>query len=142
MPDPSDGFTVIALSPLTHSITGFSLGTQRLEPGERLPEHHHPRHDELFFIWSGEGTAHLDGAAHRLAPGTALFAGRNVAHTFLNEGDTPLVFIWVFFPDGLEYVLDALGTRREPGTPRPVPCPRPTTPHPISSQITVRGLRG
>ncbi len=138
MPDQG-GFTTTIVSPCDYPTLGYSMGIQRLEVGETVPEHYHDRHEELFYITQGSGRAILGGAEHRFAEGYTLLFGRNVSHQIFNDGDKPLVWVWIFNPPGLEHVLAGVGTPRAPGQKRPAEVPRPTEVSPLVQCITKRG---
>src|SRR3954464_5971689 len=83
MPD-NGGYTNIIVSPWDHPMVSYTMGTQRLMPGEVVPEHHHDRHEELFYVFSGSGEAVLDGNPYRFGAGHTLFFGRNISHSITN----------------------------------------------------------
>ena len=45
MPD-NGGYTTTIITPWDHPMLGYSMGIQRLEPGEAVPEHHHDQRGE------------------------------------------------------------------------------------------------
>jgi len=139
MPDPAQGYTSVIVAPINSEVTAFSFGVQRLEPGEVLPEHFHLNHEELFYVYQGQGTVSLDGETQAIGPGSTVYSGRNTAHTFTNTGDEPLEFCWFFTPAGLEHVLAGVGQPRTPGAPRPDRVPPPNEPGPLVRHITTRG---
>ncbi len=125
-PVPANGFVEVHLAPdrvaMEHPI-GF--GRQSVAPGGHVREHAHDRNEEVIHVVAGLGHAVLDGQTHPLRPGTTLFLGRNRLHMFVNDGDTPLEFIWLLLPNGLEDFFAAIGRPRIPGDPPPAPFPRP-----------------
>lgn len=138
MPD-NGGYTTTIITPWDHPMLGYSMGIQRLEPGEAVPEHHHDRHEELFYVFEGEGSALLDGQSYRFGSGYTLFFGRNVSHSITNDGKGPLTWVWVFNPPGLEHVLAGVGTPRNPGEVRPAAVSRPSDVGPLVTYFTKRG---
>jgi mannose-6-phosphate isomerase-like protein (cupin superfamily) len=138
MPD-AGGYTNIIVSPWDHPMLGYTMGTQRLEPGEVVPEHYHDRHEELFYIFEGSGVGTLDGKPFEFGPGYTLFFGRNISHTITNTGTGPLTWVWVFNPPGLEHVLSGVGTPRAHGAPRPAIVERPAQVDPVVRVVTKRG---
>jgi hypothetical protein len=80
---------------------------------------------ELQICFRGRGRVMVDGAEHRLVPGTACFLGYDVKHEIINEGSDDLVMIWVVTPHGLEKFFEAIGRPREAGAPAPAPFERP-----------------
>lgn len=138
MPD-NGGLASIIVSPTDHPMLGYSMGTQQLAPGEGVPEHFHPRHEELFYVIEGVGCAVLDGKPHDVSAGHTLFFGRNIPHAITNTGSGPLTWVWVFNPPGLELVLAEIGTKRVHGEPRPQVVSRPATVSAIVRAVTTRG---
>ena len=120
-------------------MLGYTIGTQQLAPGEVVLEHFHDRHEELFYVFEGSGSAVLDGKPYRVQAGYTLFFGRNVSHSITNTGTTPLSWVWVSNPPGLELVLAAIGTRRIHGEARPISVPRPDSIDPVARVVTRRG---
>jgi len=125
-PVPANGHIAVCMDPsLARMETSFGFGTQTVPPGSHVREHAHDRNEELIHVLSGTGRAVLDGAEHRMAPGTTIFLGRNRLHMFINDGATDLTFMWLILPNGLEDFFRAIGRRMVPGEPDPTPFPRP-----------------
>ncbi len=139
MPDPGLGYTTTIVCPWDFPMLSYSMGIQTLLPGEILPEHYHDRHEELFYIFEGEGSATIDGKPFRVGKGMTLFFGRNISHTLTNDGARPMTWVWVFNPPGLEHVLSGIGAERTPGQERPARVPRNPEPSPVVSVVTKRG---
>ncbi|MEJ6007417.1 cupin domain-containing protein [Paucibacter sp. AS339] len=79
-------------------LTGLkALGIQlvTLQPGRQAWEYHrHLYEEQCFYILAGQGHADIDGVLHALGPGDFLgFAAQGAAHTLINTGTEPLVFI-------------------------------------------------
>ncbi|AVA34702.1 MULTISPECIES: cupin domain-containing protein [Cupriavidus] len=72
---------------------GFHLMT--LMPGHESTEYHrHLYAEECVYILSGIGTATVDDRTYPIGPGDFMgFPRGGVAHTMLNTGDVPLVYI-------------------------------------------------
>ena len=125
-PVPANGHIAVCMDPsLAQMETSFGFGTQTVPPGSHVREHAHDRNEELIHVLSGAGRAVLDGAEHRMAPGTTIFLGRNRLHMFINDGTTDLTFAWLILPNGLEDFFRAIGRRMVAGEPDPTPFPRP-----------------
>jgi len=124
-PVPANGHADPALYPGSTGFDGLSMGFQSVEPGGRIREHSHGGQVELQICFRGRGRVMVDGAAHRLVPGTACFLGYDVKHEIINEGEEDLVMIWIVTPPGLEKFFEAIGRSRDPGAPKPPPFERP-----------------
>ena len=125
-PVPANGFVEVHVAPgLVAMETPFGLGRQHVAPGCYVRAHSHDRNEELIHVISGEGRAVIDGAEHPMRPGTSFFLGRNIVHSFINEGGEDLVFLWLLTPNGLEDFFQAIGRPRHAGEPAPEPFPRP-----------------
>ncbi len=87
-------------------------------PTARAPEHFHA-YDEVIYVLDGEGALHVDGAAHRVAPGSCLQLPARAVHCLENTGREVLRLVAVFRPAGspaAAYYPD--------GTPAHVAAPR------------------
>ncbi|MGB0571439.1 MAG: cupin domain-containing protein [Alphaproteobacteria bacterium] len=73
-------------------------------PGTAAPEHHHVGAEHFQYVVAGEGTAMLDGTAHRLRAGDVLYNYQNEPHAFINETDSDFVFVEFFVPGPCETV--------------------------------------
>lgn len=82
----------------------MTLGLAELPPGGVLPLHHHAP-AELYHVLGGEGSAEVDGATHRLAPGTSLFIPPNARHRTTSTGPETLRFLFVFPTDSFEEIV-------------------------------------
>jgi quercetin dioxygenase-like cupin family protein len=124
-PVPANGHADPALFPGRTGFEGLSMGFQTIAPGGRIREHSHGEQVELQICFRGRGRVMVDGAEHRLVPGTACFLGYDVKHEIINEGSDDLVMIWVVTPHGLEKFFEAIGRPRDAGAPAPAPFERP-----------------
>ena len=125
-PIPANGHAECVLSSATlRAAHRFSMGTQTLPPGGRVRLHAHDTSEEVLYVVAGEGSAEVDGNVHRMAPGTTLYLGHNVPHTFVNDGQDDLKWVWFFMPGGLEDFFAAIGRPRVAGEPTPPPFARP-----------------
>lgn len=80
------------------SITGLTdLGVQLMTvmPGREYAEYHrHLYEEQCFYILSGTGEAIIEETSYAIGAGDFLgFPKNGVAHTLLNSGDEPLVFL-------------------------------------------------
>ena len=125
-PQPANGFAEVILSPANvDTVHRFSMGRQLLPPGGRVRPHAHDTAEEVLYVLSGSGSAEIEGKTYRMNPGTTLYLGHQRAHTFHNDGDTDLQWVWFFMPGGLETFFAAIGPERRPGDATPAPFPRP-----------------
>jgi quercetin dioxygenase-like cupin family protein len=125
-PLPANGHAEVKISPWTvRTQHPFSMGLQAVAPGGYVRDHAHDRGEEVIHFVAGSGYTEIDGERHRVAPGTTLYLGPNRRHTFVNDGDVELKFVWFFLPGGLEDFFAAIGRERAPGEPAPAPFPRP-----------------
>ena len=74
------------------------------------------------------------GLVHEVVPGTTVYAGPNVKHKIVNDGDDELKLMWTLMPGGLEDFFQAVGRDRKPGEPAPEPFPRPENVEEIEAQ--------
>jgi hypothetical protein len=125
-PVPANGFITVKLAPdivrMDHPI---GLGTQTVPPGAFVREHLHPDNEEVLMFLSGRGQAILKGVTQAVAPGTVVYVGKNCLHSFVNDGDVDLHWMWLLVPNGLETFFRTIGRPRRPGEPAPDPFPRP-----------------
>ena len=124
-PVPANGHADPALYPARTGFGGLSMGFQSVAPGGRIREHSHGEQVELQVCFRGCGRVMVDGAEHRLVPGTACFLGYDVKHEIINEGPDDLVMLWIVSPPGLENFFEAIGRPRTVGAPAPAPFERP-----------------
>lgn len=73
-------------------------------PGTAAPEHHHVGAEHFQYVVAGEGTAMLDGTAHRLRAGDVLYNYQHEPHAFINESEGDFVFVEFFVPGPCETV--------------------------------------
>lgn len=92
----------------------FALLEITLPKGAEPPPHIHNNEDESFYVVDGQLSLNVDGSTTILNPGEALFAPRNVPHSFsiLTEKATIINLItpgslWNYF---MEFSTPILGT--------------------------------
>lgn len=128
-PVPANGFVRCLLaSTEVGAEHPFSIGTQTIAPGGcYVRTHAHDRHEEVIYFLEGEGRIEIDDAetVAQASAGTIVFLGRNRRHSFVNVADTPLTFLWLLMPSGIERFFGRIGRQRQPGDPAPDPFPRP-----------------
>lgn len=124
-PEPASGHVTIKVEPRNTGVGGVSLSVQAIGVGGHVREHAHGENDEIIYVLEGTGTAVVDGERHPMVPGTTIFLGKGVKHTFINQGDGELRFTATILPAGLEDYFEAVGRPRRAGEPTPEPFPRP-----------------
>lgn len=83
--------TMLARGDVPH-LTNFARSV--LLPGQVASAHSHAGMHEVFFVASGDGLIHIDGAPHRLAPGTCVAVEPGERHEITNDGPAPLVLLY------------------------------------------------
>lgn len=128
-PVPANGFVRCLLeSAEVGADHPFSIGTQTIAPGGcHVRTHAHDRHEEVIFFLDGRGRIEIDDAATvaQAEAGTLVYLGRNRRHSFINDSNDPLTFLWILMPSGIEEFFKRIGRQRQPGDAAPSPFPRP-----------------
>jgi quercetin dioxygenase-like cupin family protein len=81
----------------------LTVGVARLPGGGTLPAHHHEQ-AEVYYVLEGTGLVTLDGAAHRLRPGAAVFIPGGAVHAVEADGPSDLRVLYVLAADSFEDV--------------------------------------
>ena len=76
----------------------LNLFENTAQPGEGPPLHIHVKEDELMFVVEGCLRFELDSAFHTAPAGSFVFIPRGVPHAWLNVGDEPARFFFLFTP--------------------------------------------
>ena len=85
----------------------LTLGVALLAPGETLRPHRHEQ-AEAYLVLAGSGIVTIDGSAHAVEPGSAVFIAGNGVHSVESTGQTELRVAYVLAADafeGVEYVF-------------------------------------
>ena len=98
---PARGEIVIKVDP-RQTGASFAMGTESLAPGAAIPVHRHHSHDEVLFIYKGQGRATLEDKSMTVLPGTMLYVPRQAWHGLRNTGTGLLQFTWTAAPPGIE----------------------------------------
>lgn len=85
----------------------FSVGSEKLFPGDLIHTHKHEGLEELILICSGTGKAISEDIFIDLQPGSLVFIPQNTWHGFENTGTEPLELLWVFPQQGMEQYFRA-----------------------------------
>lgn len=94
--DPAHG-TIRWKTLLSAGLTateGLVCGIALMQPGEHFALHSHAE-PEVYFGLEGEGDVMIDGVAHRLRPGVALYIPGNAVHG-VPKADQPLRWFYTF----------------------------------------------
>jgi quercetin dioxygenase-like cupin family protein len=98
----------VATSVLHESPTAVSR-IMRLAPGAQIPEHHHPAHDESFFVHQGTVTAVLNGQEHTVRAGGLVHIPAGTVIVGRNPGPEEAVIVVVFSSNGTGGPLTVAG---------------------------------
>ncbi len=78
---------------------GLAIVLHTLPPRSlAAPPHRHSREDEFSYVLEGELTVWEEGDVARVRAGEAIVKGRDILHTFWNEGPNPLRFLEIITP--------------------------------------------
>jgi mannose-6-phosphate isomerase-like protein (cupin superfamily) len=100
----------------------FGLVESLIAPGFSPPLHVHHREDESFWVLEGEVTMQCGDKSFRAGPGSFVFLPRDVPHSFVVEGDTPVRMLTLLTPGGGEGVfIDGGRPAERDGLPPPAP---------------------
>lgn len=83
----------------------FGLVESLIAPGFSPPLHVHHNEDESFFVLEGELTMQCGEEPFRASAGSFIFLPRDIAHTFVVEGDRPARMLTLLTPGGGEGVF-------------------------------------
>jgi mannose-6-phosphate isomerase-like protein (cupin superfamily) len=125
-PQPANGHVSVCVAP--HRVRmdqPVAVGTQTIPPGAYVREHSHGNNEEVLHFISGTGKTVIDDVEYNVAKGTTLFLGKHRRHTFINDGEVDLSFVWFMTPNGLENFFPQIGRPRTMGQQPPEPFPRP-----------------
>lgn len=101
----------IKVDSATLNAKPFTMGTATLVVGGSNFGTHD--FDEITYFIGGRGRGVIEADTADLEPGTTMWVPKGVRHGFINTGGTPLQFVWVVSPRGLEESFRARG-----GSPR------------------------
>ncbi|MCF8511293.1 MAG: cupin domain-containing protein [Rhodobacteraceae bacterium] len=80
----------------------LTCGVGVIQPGEHFAAHRHA-HAEVYFGIEGNADVVIDGVAHRLSPGVALFIPGNAEHGVPEVSET-LRWFYVFAADSFDEI--------------------------------------
>jgi mannose-6-phosphate isomerase-like protein (cupin superfamily) len=101
---------------------GFGLTETLVPPGFSPPTHIHHGEDESFYVLEGELTIRCGDDTYSAPASSFAFLPRDVPHSFVAEGDTPVRMLGLMTPGGGEGFFIELGRPAEHvGIPDPAP---------------------
>jgi|SRR5690349_21256224 len=107
---------------VTHKLTqpqtsgAFYLFEAEFEPetGNRLHIHHYE--DEVVYVLQGGIEIRLDSKKLQASTGGVVHLPKNIPHALYNPFNTPLKFLTMTVPGGMEYFFDEVGAAEVDGT--------------------------
>ena len=98
----------------------YALTDSTVPPGGESPNHVHYREDEAFWVLEGEIEVTVGGETITARPGSFVRLPRNIPHAYVNAGSTPVRFLTLMVPAGLEKFFEVVGkTAKDPSSPPP-----------------------
>lgn len=98
----------------------WSAHVHVIPPGQLVPWHRHPEHDELVFVAAGRGTWLQGEGGFEVGPGDAVESAKGVVHGVRNRSQEPLVTVVVQRPEFGQNWYVVPGEVAEPGASRRV----------------------
>lgn len=83
----------------------LTLGVAEVPAGEETPRIHRHAAAEAYYVLEGIGVVEIDGSAHRVEKGSAVFLPGDSLHRLRNTGSVPLRLVYVFPVDAFEDVV-------------------------------------
>jgi mannose-6-phosphate isomerase-like protein (cupin superfamily) len=111
---PAAGKIRILVDPLNSGETGLCVLIQILDPGTRVPVHHHEEAEQVLFCISGRGKVLIAGHEIDAKPGTTVHVPKRIAHGIANTGDEPLSVLETTSPPGFQEIFRKLSQLSEP----------------------------
>lgn len=106
-------FRTLISAPVTPTDS-LVCGVALMAPGETFALHSHPQ-PEVYFGLEGEGEVMIDGVAHRLAPGVALFIPGGALHGVPVVRE-PLKWFYTFAADSFDDIRYSFAAEAEDQT--------------------------
>jgi quercetin dioxygenase-like cupin family protein len=99
----------IKLSPWNNSATQHTVFLHELPKGGTVGEHAHDNGIEIFICLEGEAILTINGKGHSFQKHDIAYIPAHYNHSILSVSDTPLKFMVVTHPTGLEERLKLMG---------------------------------
>ena len=104
-------------APVIHPVKGvdmaligigerMTLTHMSIKPGSLFPEHSHPN-EQIGTCIDGEGELRSGGKVLKVLPGVAWAIPENERHSFLSQGDKPVIIIEAWSPPREDYMAMA-----------------------------------
>ena len=107
---------------LTHKLTqpqtsgAFYLFEAEFEPETGNGLHTHRYEDEVVYVLQGGIEIRLDNKKLQASAGGVVHLPKNIPHALYNPFNTPLKFLTMTVPGGMEYFFDEVDAAKEDGT--------------------------
>ena len=98
---------LIKIDALNGGAKQFSVGSEKLFPGESIHVHRHDNLEEIIMITAGRGMALLGDKHISIEPGSLIFIPQQTWHGFDNTGTEPIGLLWIFPKLGMEQYFRA-----------------------------------
>ncbi len=113
MPNQSEGYATILLSPESSACNAYSVGTHMIPKGGALPERCFSRGDFVVYVDEGRAKIVLDGTEETLERGDTLVVARQVTHSIINNSaEDELHILWFCIPGGYESLIRKFGKKK------------------------------
>ncbi|MFZ2314558.1 MAG: cupin domain-containing protein [Gammaproteobacteria bacterium] len=99
----------IKVSPWNIPTTGHTVFLHELPQGGEVPEHSHETNEEIFICLDGEGTMTIDGKEIPFKKHDVAYLAPLSSHHIKAISKTPLKFMVIITPTGLEERLKLMG---------------------------------
>jgi quercetin dioxygenase-like cupin family protein len=76
----------------------FTLMNDTWKVGFSVPTHFHKTHYEIFYLKAGEAEWTVNGEAHKMKGGDAVYIPANAPHSARTLGNKPAEFLMFYFP--------------------------------------------
>lgn len=120
-PAPSRGYLGRKISLENYPSNAFTAGEQMLCPGAQIVPHAHSHNEEILLVTRGSGHVAGEGREFPIEPGSLVYVGRWVTHSFVNTSDENMHIFAILMPPVRDFwpMIDRLGRRRSPGEEAP-----------------------
>lgn len=99
----------IKVSPWNVEKTNHTVFLHELPKGGQVPEHSHQENEEIFICLDGEGIITIDGKENSFKKHDVAFLSPLSNHSIKTTSESPLKFMVIISPTGLEDRLKLMG---------------------------------
>lgn len=103
--EPFPGVSSIPMLTKDQGSQSLTVLLITISPGERIPLHYHPDHDEGMYVMEGSLQATLDNEIQSVEPGDAVLATTGTSHQMENLSQKPAVIMAIFPTSEVKRVL-------------------------------------